>query len=461
MPGPGTSPGGASRIRRGAQRWGVTALLAVAGTAFELLNWNADNELRWGGAVPVQSVVVLAVVAQSALLFAWRAPLFGYAVVWVFSLIPLAVPRYAAFSGLLIALYIVARQESLRLSRFVLASAGVPFGVLSVSLTSFAGPPTPRDLAVVGSVFGALAFASWLGGRSRHRHDARARALAVDVERAQAAARTAERLRIARELHDIVAHSVSAMVLQAAGARALASRSQTVRPRADPEVAGAGSRSAGDAATGAADSSYGGAGGDQVDGITAITAAMRSIEETGAQAMRELHRMLGLLRSSDHAGEAGPAAGLDDIDRLLASTRASGLVVALTHTGSPRQVDSSVDLAAYRVIQESLANAMKHGGADAGVSITLDWSRELVVTVRSVDGSTPPSKLASGGHGLSGLRERVMLVGGTLDAFATDDGFVTCARLPSGPDRQEGAACRSRSSSSTTSTSSAPGSGCC
>jgi signal transduction histidine kinase len=221
----------------------------------------------------------------------------------------------------------------------------------------------------------------------RSRHDL------TDLElRRQGAARAAvaqERVRIARELHDIVAHSVTIMVLQAAGAR------RVLRGEA-PRV-------------------------DQ---------ALADIESTGRQTMGELRRLLRLLATSgtyadDDLNELEPHPGLADVPGVISRVTAAGLSVEVRERGAAVPLDMSVDLAAYRMVSEALTNALKHGGAGAHAVIQLDWHEGgLTVTVTD-DGRGQPhaeSDTLSNRTGLLGLGERVRAIDGVLDAGPRSDG---------------------------------------
>ena len=200
----------------------------------------------------------------------------------------------------------------------------------------------------------------------------------------------AERARIARELHDVVAHSVSVMVVQAqAGPRLLSV----------PESAGE---------------------------------AFRSIETTGREALVELRRLLGVLRGGEEQLATTPQPGLDRLDALVEQVRAAGLQVDLRVEGEPVQLPAGVDLSAYRIVQEALTNTLKHAGrAEAEVIIRFEPSAlELEVLD---NGSGPATHPNGSGHGLAGMRERVALYGGVLEAGSRKGhGFVVRARLPLG-----------------------------
>ncbi len=331
---------------------------------------------------------------------------------WVFSLLGLVLPDYEPFAGLLVALYFVARTCPWRAAVAALFACSVPIIVNTANVVMTKPDSNLDHLGLslfIGSAWVAMYVGVWLVGR---KHRAGIKAAAADAQaRAQEEAEAAlrdERLRLARELHDIVAHSVSAIVLQAAGAKALAA--------AAPQAGEAGERD------------------------ERVAGALEAIESTGVQTMRELHRLLGLLRAaagdSQAAGDPSESS-LAYLDRLIEVTRRSGIDVELDTLGEPRPLDPSVDLSAYRMIQESLANVMKHAGRGARAEITLAWHPEILdVTVRSVSGTPPdgvrPPVIASSGLGLRGLRERIEAVGGRFDAGVIAGGYLTHAHLPLG-----------------------------
>jgi signal transduction histidine kinase len=199
-----------------------------------------------------------------------------------------------------------------------------------------------------------------------------------------------EQARIARELHDVIAHSVSVIVVQASAAVEVFDR----RP-------------------------------DQA------RAALGSIERAGRDALGELRRLLGAVRpAGEGADPTAPQPGLDRLDELVAPLRASGLVVAVRREGTPRELPAGVELSAYRIVQEALTNALRHAHAtrvDARVAYGDD---AIEVEVRD-DGRGAASGGGSGGHGLVGMRERAALLGGTLEAGpAPSGGYRVHARLP-------------------------------
>jgi signal transduction histidine kinase len=216
----------------------------------------------------------------------------------------------------------------------------------------------------------------------------RREARAADQARATELAVAAERNRIAREMHDVVAHSLSVIVLQADGGRYAAA--------ADPEAA-----------------------------VRALTA----IAETGRAALADTRRILGLLRGDDEA-ERVPVAEADSIAELVADMRASGLDIAHVQTGLPRPLPPGAGVAAYRICQESLTNVLKHAGGGARVTLSEAWGdRGLRIIVANTPGTgaltrqaAPGHGFGGAGHGLVGMKERAELFGGTLEAGPADDG---------------------------------------
>ncbi|MFC9754447.1 sensor histidine kinase [Streptomyces sp. NPDC056921] len=211
----------------------------------------------------------------------------------------------------------------------------------------------------------------------------------------------AERARIARELHDVVAHNVSVMVVQADGAAYVMD--------AAPDQA---------------------------------KQALETISSTGRQALAEMRRLLGVLRTGDaqESGEYVPQPDVDQIEDLIDQVRQAGLAVDFKIEGTPRPLPSGVELTAYRIVQEALTNTRKHGGPDAGASVRLVYFDDGLGLLIEDDGRGAAHELyedggADGaGHGMIGMRERVGMVGGTLDAGPRPGGgFRISALLPLKP----------------------------
>jgi signal transduction histidine kinase len=247
-------------------------------------------------------------------------------------------------------------------------------------------------------LFGGISLACWiLGDSMRYRRGYYAaleeRAARLEAERHAEAkvAAAAERARIARELHDIVAHHVSVMVVQADGAGYVL--------QSDPGRA---------------------------------ASALGAVSATGRQALTELRRLLGVLRSdTEQAGAAlAPVPGLGELRELLDQSRAAGLEVSYTLTGVPRELPEGAELAAYRVVQESLTNTRKHAGLAAASAVTLHYEPDGLVVAVTDDGRAGPTS-EPGGHGLAGMRERVAMYGGTVTAGPLPGGgFGVRAWLP-------------------------------
>ena len=242
--------------------------------------------------------------------------------------------------------------------------------------------------------FGCMFFLGGRAVRSRSRltaelHEA---ALRADEEREAAAARAMadERRRIAREMHDVVAHSVSMMVVQAGGARRILDR--------DPERA---------------------------------IAAAELIERTGREALAEMRHLLGVLHGDQPAGYA-PQPTLAKLDGLVERARAAGLPVTLAVTGERPELPAGLDLAAYRVLQEALTNVIKHGGS-APTEVRVHYRPDAVEVLVTDEGGGEMEAIArdGSGQGLVGMHERVRMFGGELEAGArADGGFAVAVRLP-------------------------------
>jgi signal transduction histidine kinase len=162
----------------------------------------------------------------------------------------------------------------------------------------------------------------------------------------------------------------------------------------------------------------------------ASIAALGAVEDTGREALAEMRRLLGILRPEGERPEHEPQPSLGAVDRLVERARVAGLAVELRVEGAAGTLEPGVDLTAYRVVQEALTNALKHGG-DGAARVTLRWSAErLELEVANRIGPGPAGLLAGSGNGLIGMRERVALCGGELRAGPSGRGFVVRARLP-------------------------------
>ncbi|MEA2149192.1 MAG: hypothetical protein QOD69_1022 [Solirubrobacteraceae bacterium] len=240
---------------------------------------------------------------------------------------------------------------------------------------------------------GLLVVTPWLVGRGSRARTLRLALLEQEQLQRERVAVGEERARIARELHDVVAHSVGAMVAQAQGAGRVLDR--------DPERA---------------------------------REALAAIERTGRNALDEMRRSLGVLRRTDADAPLAPQPGMDAIGALVAQARDSGLQVELVTEGEPAPLPAGIDLSAYRIVQEALTNTLKHAGPVRARVAVRYAAAELELEI-SDDGAPGRAPAANGdGQGLLGMRERVALYGGALEAaHRPEGGFVVRASLPLAP----------------------------
>jgi signal transduction histidine kinase len=240
------------------------------------------------------------------------------------------------------------------------------------------------------SLGGVWLLGRWVRQRRRRTHDLEQLAAGLEADR-EVLAREAvaeKRARIAREMHDSVAHSVSVMVLQAGAA-------------------------------------------EQVLAVSPDRAreSLQTIQDIGREAIVELRRMLGLLRDPVEDASLAPQPSVGRLDTLFGQVRAAGLPVELTIEGQPRRLPPGVDRSAYRIVQEGLTNALKHAGP-AHASVTLRYG-DRALELEVLDDGRGATDANGGGFGLIGMRERAALYGGTLDAGPTSDGgFRVVAVLP-------------------------------
>ena len=274
---------------------------------------------------------------------------------------------------------------------------------MGISLAFGAALSLGKSSSVLAAVFSDVAFVvlPFLVGRSRRlalarEHAAREQAERLDSER-ELHVRTAalgERMRLAREIHDVIAHSVSVMVIQAAGARTVMDR----------------------------------------DPMRAET-ALRSVERAGREALAEMRRLLGVLADGQDLRALAPQPGLEDLPELVSSTRAAGLNASIRVDGDPVAVSQGLSLCAYRVVQEALMNTLKHAGPTQA-EVYMRWCEDALElrvsdTGRVADRGVGEPVAGSSGHGITGMRERAALHGGSVEAgSAPDGGFVVRATIP-------------------------------
>ena len=273
-----------------------------------------------------------------------------------------------------------------------LAIAGIVLAIGVEALVAYRDPLKNLSAFIATCiVFGLIwtvAFA--LGRKFEEADEAKKRAARAEREREERArtAVTEERARIARELHDVVGHSVSVMTVQASAVRRL------LRPEQERE-----------------------------------REALLIVERTGREALAEMRRMVGVLRRPEEGPALAPQPSLEHVERLVEQAREAGLSVELRVEGDPQPLPAGVDLTAYRLVQEGLTNALKHAQAERAQVVVRYGDGDLEVTV-SDDGRGAGSS-DGGGHGLVGMRERVAVYGGELEAGPREEGgYRLRAKLP-------------------------------
>ncbi|HET6752107.1 MAG TPA: histidine kinase [Actinomycetes bacterium] len=344
---------------------------------------------------PAPAALVLAVAQVAALWWRRAHPVAVVAVQLVLSLVARVWLDAGGIASLavLAGIYTVASLRGARLG-ILAAAADLAVKLLAVAVTGARADSLPDHLAL-----DALALVLGLYVRARRAH------LGALREREARAAVEEERRRIARELHDVVAHHVSVMTLQAGGLE------QRLRAGGDQEASG----------------------------------AAAAIRRTGKEAMAELRRLLGVLRAGPDGGDRQPQPDLDRIEDLVARMRQAGLPVVLRRQGG-RPVAAGVSLAAYRVVQEALTNTLRHAGpvaTEVAVTVTDDAVQLRVANEGGEDGADNGLESAVGRRpsdsdrqyrrsaGLAGMRERVALLGGTIRAGPRPGGgWLVAAELP-------------------------------
>ncbi|HEV7186483.1 MAG TPA: histidine kinase [Blastococcus sp.] len=366
----------------------VDAVLAAVVLALGVVEL-AVGEVRGPYWATVPSVLLFAVPLLWRRQFPWTALLVVFGTIFGLHLTGASQYNYlASVASALLVMATFAGAVELReaIAGLVLAAAALVVSAL---------------VGVSGVIWGVgLLVGAWVAGRLL-----RARRLLIEElartseelrhsrEAHAQAAVAAERTRIARELHDVIAHSVGVMVVQAGAAERMIPL--------DPDRA---------------------------------VAAAQSVQDCGRQALADLRNLLGLLRSAegdDDAGALSPQPGLDDVPALLDRLEVAGLSVRLDRSGTPRPLAPGVDLAAFRIVQEALTNVLKHAAAPAA-SMTVRYADDGV-DIEVVNTVNPRPPRSGTGHGLVGMRERTAVHGGTFEAGPRDDGeFAVSVHLPVG-----------------------------
>ena len=358
--------------------------------------------------IGVDGVAAAVLVLSMGMALAIRrfSPALGLAAVWIGVTVQLAAVLPPDLSNLAVLplLYGTVRYGRPAVKWAGLASACLGAVIATVYLTerSFAGvvEATPSEVASTAFTFFVAAAASfvlsWTVGllaRTRAQaRESRRRAHAAE----QTVAAEQERIRIARDMHDVVAHSLAVVIAQADGAR--------YAKASDPG---------------------------------AVDTALTAISTTARDALGDVRRLLAQLRRGD---DAGPQPVLADLDRLFAQLRASGLRVSVGHTGAPAALPAGSEMAVYRIVQEALTNALRHGSTGEAL-VQFDWQRDLLSAEISNDTTRPAQSRSDAasrewagspgaGHGIDGMRERALLAGGRIRVAEDGGRFVVRLSLP-------------------------------
>ncbi len=344
----------------------------------------------WAFSGPLSSfmTVIASIIMPVAMIWRRTHPAVSAIAVYLGALLHFAVGIPFLGSDLLIfiSLYSVTVYGGTWARRGGLIGALIGCALQGVLFTTQSGGGIRSALAaglIIGILLTCAVLAAWALGLARRARLERVESLAeraarLEVERDQQAqiATAAERARIAREMHDVVAHSLSVVISQADGGRYAA--------KADPEAA---------------------------------ERALTTIAESGRTALADLRRILGVLREPEGNATLTPQPDEVNLGDLVAHIQQSGLKVSLVTMGTPRALPAAAGLAMYRIVQESLTNALKHAGPDAEATVMVQWQPDEIALAISDNGrgaATPEG--TSGGHGLVGMRERATMLSGTLNA---------------------------------------------
>ena len=368
--------------------------VAVLATSLVLLSHGGSDSSR-SGREELDLLGVVLVMASTVPLSAWRRFPLGVFAVTAAAGVLLAGLDYPLdlVLGPIAALYLLAASRgpetpwTARTTMIVVGLLVAYMGAIAAAQQTFPGiQPFHNGLA--------WALAWFAGERTRLRREQiaefRERALRAEreVERERLLAAAEERARIARDLHDSAGHAINVIAVRAGAAR--------LRHHQDPDRS---------------------------------LLALEAIEEVARQTAEEIDHIVGTLRKRGAAnGAVEPPIGLASLDTLIAHHAAAGLEVTVEASGAPRPLGATVDQAAYRILQEALTNAARHGAGSARIELVFgDGAVNLTVTNPE---PTPSSPRPGGGHGLIGMRERATLLGGNLDAERADGAFRVHARIP-------------------------------
>lgn len=365
---------------------------AIADTLTALTLFGFDAAVHGYDEFHGRTMAAIGVAAMGVLLLRRRYPatLFVLELLWAWACIAW-ITSHAPLLPLVVALHATAGRYGARRSLPALVATWTVTTAI-VFLESRPSDPMAENMTL-SVVLGLLPYAVWTLGHWR------ATAVRRQGRRTESALRE-ERVRVAREIHDILSHSISTVALYATAARTVLCK--------DPAKA---------------------------------DAALAAIEQACVSAMTELQRLLSVLRAASAGQSPGPQdrdhTGLADLDRLVASLRADGLAVRVESTGAAAVLPPSLDHTAYLIVAESLTNTLRHAGAASTAVVRIAWQPGMVaLTVEDTGPAARPRSWRMGGrrmstgHGLLGLRERVATHGGFFDARRSGPGFTVRAKLP-------------------------------
>ncbi|WP_018654643.1 sensor histidine kinase [Actinomadura flavalba] len=353
----------------------------------------ADGSLARAPSLPVYLAFTVALTVPLAWRRRWPRAVFAVLALVGFTQWCAGFLSFPADLSLLVALYTVTAYSSPNWGVASVLTAQFGAVLLAVRMTRVDWSHFAQGLLTVSAVvFGVWILGVYMRTRREYLRSVEDRAARLERERDAevSMARSAERARIARELHDVVAHNVSVIVVQADGA-AYALDTDPGRARQ----------------------------------------ALGAISDTGRLALTEMRRLLGVLREDDASAGTRPQPGLGQLGELVGSVREAGLPVELEVGGDPPAMSQGRQLTVYRVVQEALTNTLKHAGPSAAARVRLRYAADAVEILVSDDGRGAAANDDGRGHGLPGMRERVAVYGGEVRAAPrSGGGFEVAARIP-------------------------------
>jgi signal transduction histidine kinase len=376
------------------QRYWFDALVvaaAIAGVGELATNQDAPDapSLPLGVSMSVEAGLTLMLLARRQFPFAAPAGMFVVAATLSFWDGRLVTATAASFLTAVAACFLLGLLEERRQ-----ALVGLAIALAGVFIVFWNDPDRLSGDLIFTPIFFTVVwlFAFGLGRKLEQARAAEERARRLELQRAEEAraAVAEERARIARELHDVVGHAVSVMTVQASGVRRL------LKPEQERE-----------------------------------REALEIVEQTGREALAEMRRLVGVLRRPEEAPALAPQPSLQHLDRLVEQAGEAGLPVEVQIEGDAKELPAGVDLTAYRLVQEALTNSIKHAGASRAEVVVRYGGDAVELLIRDDGRGISDGKAESGGHGLVGMRERVAVYGGELQAGPRPNGgYELRARLP-------------------------------